>query len=49
MFSINEMRYNEDAAEKDRCVDVWYNRLEKGDDGKWHHREDGGLTRFEKV
>ena len=48
MFSINEMRYNEDAAEKDRCVDIWYNTLEKGADGKWQHREDGGLTRYEK-
>ena len=48
MFSINEMRYNEDTDEKDRCVDIWYNRLEKCDDGKWRHRKDGGLTRYEK-
>ena len=48
MFNINEMTYNEDADEKDRCVDVWYNTLKKGDDGKWHHRNDNALTRFEK-
>ena len=48
MFNINEMTYNEDADEKDRCVDVWYNTLEKGDDGKWRHRTDNELTRYEK-
>ena len=48
MFNINEMTYNEDADEKDRCVDIWYNTLEKGADGKWHHRNDNALTRFEK-
>ena len=48
LHNIDEMTYNEDADEKDRCVDVWYNTLEKGDDGKWQHRTDNGLTRFEK-
>lgn len=42
------MSYNEDANEKDRCVDVWFNDFEKGVDGKWDHRKDGGVTRFEK-
>lgn len=45
---INEKYYNEDAENKDRCVDVWYNKWEKREDGKWHRRKDGGLTRFEK-
>ena len=48
MHNIDDITCNEDADEKDRCVDVWYSTLEKGDDGKWHHRKDGGLTRFEK-
>ena len=45
---IDEKSYNENADEKDRCVDAWYNRWEKCDDGKWHQRTDGGLTRYEK-
>lgn len=48
LYNINEMSYNEDENEKDRCVDVWFNDFKKGADGKWHHRKDGGLTRFEK-
>ena len=48
MFNINEMTYNEDADEKDRCVDVWSNTLVKGADGKWRPRNDNGLTRFDK-
>ena len=48
LHNIDDMAYNEDADEKDRCVDVWYNTLEKCADGKWHHRTDNRLTRFEK-
>ena len=48
LHNIDDMAYNEDADEKDRCVDVWYNDFEKGVDGKWHHRKDGGLIRYEK-
>ena len=48
IYNIDENSYNEYEDEKDRCVDAWYNKLEKSDDGKWHHHKDGGLTRYEK-
>ena len=48
LHNIDEMTYNENVDEKNRCVDVWYNTLEKGVDGKWRHRTDNELTRFEK-